>query len=115
MTASTDLEIDLATAHSVQEEIRLPLPLVESNVDYAWLKRLLEDMDELLRKSGVEDRFISSAIRNETHARGAVPSERRAARMQKFARRSLRCNIARLLSEESFRAFSVHLADSVKC
>ncbi len=112
MSTSATANFDLLVARSQQSEIRLPLPLVESNVDYERTKRLLEDMDELLRISGVEDMFIMGSVAAEVEKTGRQPSERRTARLQKFAKRTLRCNVARLLSEESFRTFSVHLADS---
>jgi hypothetical protein len=112
MTTSAASDFDPLLACSQQAVIRLPLPLVESNVDYERTKRLLADMDELLRISGVEERFIMGSVAAEAERVGRQLSERRTARVQEFARRTLRCNIARLLSEESFRSFSVHLADS---
>jgi len=112
MTASSTPDFDPFAACSQQSEIRLPLPLVESNVDYDRMKRLLEDMDQLLRSSGVEERFLMGMVAAEVENTGHHPSERHLARLQKSAKRTLRCNVARLLSEESFRTFSVHLADS---
>lgn len=96
-----------------QETIRLSLPLVEQNVDYQRMSTLLETMDEILSSSGVEQRFVNTFLERELAAHdGQLPSDRRLATITQHARRSLRCMIAMLLSGESYRTFSVHLADS---
>lgn len=95
-----------------QQELRLSLPSVSENVDYERMERLLKTMDEVLRNSGIEEQFILATVEAEIHASGQALNQKRLGRLQKFAKRSLRCNVARLLCEESFRAFSVHLADS---
>ena len=112
MTHSTSADLDRIFALAEQQELRLSLPRVSENVDHERLERLLNTMDEVLRTSGVEDQFVLAIVEAESAESGYALSSKRLGRVQKFAKRSLRCNIARLLCEESFRCFSVHLADS---
>jgi len=95
-----------------QCQIRLRLPAVESNVDYHRQVRLLDDIDGLLLASGVELQVMDAAVAAESALAESVLSAKDRFRCRLFARRSLRCTIARLLSDESFRNFSIHLADS---
>lgn len=95
-----------------QCQIRLRLPAVESNVDYHRQVRLLDDIDGLLLTSGVELQVMDAALAAESALADSVLTAKESYRCRVFARRSLRCTIARLLSGESFRNFSIHLADS---
>lgn len=98
-----------------QSSIRLPLPLVVGNSDYAHHEAVLRRMDEILVSSGVEVEFIASAMRAAREA-GELPAEPLSqARRNEFhllAQRALRCTVARMLSNESYRSFSTHLAES---
>jgi hypothetical protein len=96
----------------VQAMIRLPLPIVVGNRDYAQREGLLRRMDELLKQSGVEAEFVAQAVRQAKGTPDEVLSDRRLATIQRFARQSLRCPIARILSGESHRSFSTHVAES---
>ena len=99
-----------------QPSVRLPLPIVDGSKEFRQYKTLLERMDEILRQSGVDDAFVQHALRQE-HARvdeiGKPLTDRRRASVQRFAIQSLRCAIARILSGESHRKFSIHLGDSI--
>jgi IS5 family transposase len=104
---------------AVQSTIRLPLPLVVGNCDYAEREALLRRMDELLVASGTEAAFIETWMRRLAEesraASGAVPaplSDRRKASVHRQAVTALRCTVARILSNESHRSFSAHLAES---
>jgi IS5 family transposase len=98
-----------------QTVIRLPLPIVEGNRDYRQREDELRRMDELLIRSGVEAACIAHAITAATTDAGnsAKPlSDRRRESIQRYARQGLRCTVARILSNESHRSFSGHLAES---
>lgn len=104
---------------AVQSTIRLPLPIVKGNRDYAEREALLRRMDELLVNSGTEAAFIASWVQREAEsvrtATGVDPeplSDRRKATVHRQAVSALRCTVARILSNESHRSFSTHLAES---
>ncbi|MBA3707671.1 MAG: hypothetical protein H0W83_02480, partial [Planctomycetes bacterium] len=99
-----------------QTRIRLPLPIVVGNRDYQERESLLRRMDEMLRLSGIESGFVSDAVllaeaMNRT-TKGTALGDRSRSRVQAEARRTLRCTFARILSNESHRSFSAHLAES---
>jgi hypothetical protein len=98
-----------------QSTVRLPLPMVAGNRDYQERQRLLQRMNEILVLSGIEQRFIDQAISDEVTALTAMRkslTDRRRSSVQQYARRTLRCTVARILSNESHRQFSCHLAES---
>jgi IS5 family transposase len=98
-----------------QRVIRLPLPIVEGNCDYLQREAELRRMDEVLIRSGIEDACIAHHIAVARSAAGAAAkplSDRRRATIQRQARQGLRCTVARILSNESHRSFSCHLAES---
>lgn len=98
---------------AVQARIRLPLPVVKSNKDYQEKEALLKRMDEILVLSGVQQRFVEQALMKAHEAAGGDGiSDRKAMTVHRFAIQSLRCTIARILSNESHRVFSSHLAES---
>ena len=105
-----------------QPELTAFIPLVVGNIDYTQWREVLERIDEILLKSGLEDEFIQLFIKQyeqdlqkEAEACGKPPKRltpRRLKKAQRYAIQALRCNVARLLTDESFRDFSIHLADS---
>lgn len=99
-----------------QERIRLPLPIVEGNKDYRIKVALLKRMDEILRLSGMEAGFVAEVVAAEDvatmAATGKSMSDRRRGTVQEMAHQTLRCTIARILSDESLRSFACHLAES---
>jgi hypothetical protein len=112
----TIAEVEAARASGAcQEKLRLPLPVVEGNVDYATQERLLREMDAVLVSSGIEDRFCAQMVevrRLEAGKQGHDLSEADQLRAAEHARRTLRCNIARIMNGEAHRVFSLHLAES---
>ena len=104
--------VDLA----VQTLVRLPLPIVEGNKDYRDREALLRRMDELLERSGVESEFLAARVAAARAAAAAdqqAPlTERMRESVHRHARQTLRCTVVRILSNESHRSFSVHLAES---
>jgi hypothetical protein len=98
-----------------QSTVRLPLPMVAGNRDYQERQRLLQRMNEILVLSGIEQRFVDRALSEEITAMAAIHkplTDRRRSSVQQYARRTLRCTVARILSNESHRQFSCHLAES---
>jgi hypothetical protein len=100
---------------AIQTIVRLPLPIVEGNKDYREREALLRRMDEILLASGVEAAFLASRIaaaRSEADDAGEPLTDRMRASIQRHAKQTLRCTVARVLSNESHRQFSSHLAES---
>jgi len=105
-----------------QMDLSRELPVVMGNVDYEEFAWRLEEIDRLLRVSGIEDEFIDTALfgwEQEGRERAKKddrqyrePSAKNLSRMQGIFREALRCNIARLLTEKEYRPFSMRLADS---
>jgi len=100
---------------AAQTVVRLPLPIVQGNRDYREREVLLLRMDEILRLSGVEAEFLAQEIRAK-HERmqtaGGPLADRQRDRVHQYAKQTLRCTIARILSNESHRSFTCHLAES---
>lgn len=100
---------------AVQTTVRLALPIVEGNRDYRDREALLRRMDQLLMISGVEAEFLAARVlstRTMAAEQGTPLTDRMRESVQTHARQSLRCTIARVLSNESHRQFSCHLAES---
>lgn len=105
----------LPSDRAEQTVIRLPLPIVAGNRDYQQREDELRRMDELLIHSGVEAACVAHFIETDVTVAGdeAKPlSDRRRESIQRHARQALRCTVARILSNESHRSFSGHLAES---
>ncbi len=100
---------------AIQTTVRLPLPIVEGNQDYREREELLQRMDELLISSGVEAAFQAArvvAARQEADDQCKPLTDRMRTSVQQHAKQTLRCTVARILSNESHRQFSCHLAES---
>ena len=97
------------------EQYLLPdLPTIVGNVDSQTLRAQLLRMHQLLVDGGIERDFIARSV---SHRRQfAVKRYQKSGKYEKLLRehsaRALRCNLARVLLKEDFRAFSVRLADS---
>lgn len=95
-----------------QLSIPLPLPIVKGNKDYNERKDLLERLDQLLIESGIEVEMQERAL---AEAERDSPKELRdndRLQIQLGTSQALRCQIARVLSMESFRAFAFHVGES---
>lgn len=89
---------------------------IYGNLDYREFRDTLIKIDEILVKSGFEDRLIIETldqylIENELNPTKYYNSKR-ASFDYKRLRYALRCNIARHLTGESYRLFSIRLTDS---
>lgn len=94
-----------------QPTLRPALPCVYGPVDFHDYCDRLKTIDQMLVDGGVEGEFIRLAMAEDP----ANWAEAKPAQLQRFARMSvlaLRCNVARLLTGESFRDFAVRVAES---
>lgn len=92
------------------EELRPRLPTIVGNVDYLTLRLRLEQIDALLRTSGVERDFVQCALVRWKRASAKEPSALQQTRFQQRSRRALRCTVLRTLLQEDYRGFSCQLA-----
>ena len=91
-------------------ELRPALPTIVGNVDYLTLRQRLEQIDELLRVSGVERDFVEQALRGWLAKGRRPPTAQQQVKFQLRSRRALRCNLLRTLLQEDYRGFSCALA-----
>lgn len=92
------------------QELRPQLPTIVGNVDYLTLRQRLEQIDALLRDSGVEQEFVRRALAgwNTAATREVTAVEQR--KFQQRSRRALRCTLLRTLLQEDYRGLSCQLA-----
>lgn len=103
-----------------QLELIPDLPTIVGNKDYTDFKKLLEQIDEFLNYSGVEEKAVQTFIESKiiTNASDecsisiAALNPSQLNRSKRLAVKALRCNIVRHLKQDSFRGFAVRLADS---
>ncbi len=91
-------------------ELRPTLPTIVGNVDYLTLRRRLEQIESLLRASGLEARFVEQALLGWRKPESRRPTARQQQQFQLRSRRALRCTILRTLLQEDYRGFSCALA-----
>ena len=92
------------------EELRPRLPTIVGNVDYLTLRHRLEQIDVLVRTSGVERDFVQRALARWKRASAKEPSALQQTKFQQRSRRALRCTVLRTLLQEDYRGFSCQLA-----
>jgi hypothetical protein len=92
------------------QELRPKLPTIVGNVDYLTLRQRLEQIDTLLRDSGVEQSFVQRALQRRTLAGEREPTVLEQVKYQQRSRRALRCTVLRTLLQEDYRGFSCQLA-----
>lgn len=105
-----------------QTEFSQELPHVIGNVDYTNFRDLLGRISEIIELAGLDDKVMSYAISEakktakETAAKLGTKfkgfSLKEYQTIQSSARQALRCGISRKLTQESYRTFSAHIADS---
>ncbi len=94
-----------------QPSLRPALPCVYGPVDFQVYRERLVTIDRMLVEGGVEAAFVQAAVAEDPAERVAAT----AAQLQSFARQSvlaLRCNVARVLTSQTFRDFAVRAAES---
>jgi len=101
---------------TLQYDLSPELPNIYGHLDYREFQKTLQKIDEILKKSGLEDQLVDQAL-----AKMAAQNKedsavffngKSGAYYWKNLRYALRCTIARHLMGESFRKFSIRLADS---
>ena len=92
------------------QELRPKLPTIVGNVDYLTLRQQLEQIDALLRDSGVEREFVQRALQRWTASGKRPPTAEQQRKFQERSRRALRCTLLQTLLQEDYRAFSCQLA-----
>src|SRR3970040_1684789 len=92
------------------QELRPQLPTIVGNVDYLNLRQDVEEIDALLRTSGVEQDFVERALQGWIGAGSGKPTAQAQWKFQQRSRRALRCTILRTLLQEDYRGFSCQLA-----
>lgn len=99
-----------------QQEFRPALPNVYGALDYRIFRDTLIKIDEILNKTDLEYPLILSALApnmNEPKIDTTLLlNNKRISNRYKKLKHAFRCNIARHLTGESYRAFSMRLADS---
>jgi len=92
------------------QELRPQLPTIVGNVDYLTLRQRLEQIEALLRASGLEQEFVRRALAGwrATATRAGTALEQ--LKFQQRSRRALRCTLLRTLLQEDYRGFSCQLA-----
>jgi hypothetical protein len=93
------------------EPLRPPLPTIEGNVDYRQMRDQLLRIEDLLKLTGIEKRFVAHALEGWAQRHERI-SARAQLNYQLHSRRALRCNFLRTFLKEDFRGFAVRLADS---
>lgn len=104
------------TKISLQLDLCPELPNVYGTLDYREFRDTLIKINEILVKSDLEDKLVSEAlerhlVKNELNPFKFYNSKQAAFQYKKF-KHALRCNIARHLTGEPYRLFSIRLADS---
>jgi hypothetical protein len=99
-----------------QYELCPELPNVYGVKDYREFRETLVKIDEILNKSGLENQLIIQALEQYVDDKQINSSKfydtKDAMFHYKKCRHALRCNIARHLTGESYRSFSIRIADS---
>jgi hypothetical protein len=101
---------------ALQQEFRPALPNIYGTIDYREFREQLIKIDEILTQTDLEHELVSEALTQfvETHSLDAASffQSKKASFHYKKIKHALRCNIARHLTGESYRLFSIRLADS---
>jgi hypothetical protein len=99
-----------------QQELRPELPNVYGTQDYRTFRDTLIKIEEILTKSDLEHKLVVAAVQKSAQkklsSKPVLGSGKNLNYRYKIGRHALRCNIARHLTGESYRLFSLRLADS---
>jgi Transposase DDE domain len=98
----------------LQTTLSPQLPQVFGNAEYREREQMLEDLDQLLRRSGVEAEFISlsTQLYLRGYAGGAIPSASALERQQTHSVLALRTMVLKSILQETYRGLSLQLAQS---
>lgn len=87
-------------------------PILTGSKDFKERVALFRSIDRILVESGLEKTLKSIMVDHEEKERGQSFDPKDQLRFQRSISKSLRTNIARVLSRKSFKEFSIELADS---
>lgn len=97
----------------LQVELSPQLPRVCGNAEYVEREQLLNDLDQLLRSSGVEAEFIAASMEAYLASReDTEPTARALVRHQAHSVRALRTMVLKSILQETYRGLSLQLAQS---
>jgi len=96
----------------LQSQLSPQLPRVCGNAEYAEREQLLNDLDQLLRSSGVEAEFIAVSMEAFLARAGATPSVNAMERHQAHSVKALRSMVLKSILQETYRGLSLQLAQS---
>ena len=101
---------------SLQLELRPEIPNVYGTLDYREFRDTLIKIDEILTRSGLEHKLVTEALNQyvidkKLNATKFYNSKESSLHYKKL-KHALRCNVARHLTGDSYRLFSIRLADS---
>jgi len=95
-----------------QQDLRPELPNVYGTKDYREFRSTLIKIDEILKKGDLETQLITKALTTNSSQSLDPTDHKNFHHRCKILQHALRCNIARHLTGESYRNFSLRLADS---
>ena len=96
-----------------QSEFRPALPTVIGNVDYLRFEEQLKRIDEILKLSGIEERFVEAGVADwlEGAKEGKEPTADQQIKYQRQCRRALRCTLLQRILGEDYRGMSRRMAE----
>ena len=96
-----------------QSEFRPALPTVIGNVDYLRFEEQLKRIDEILKLSEIEERFVEAGVANwlEAAKEGKAPTADQQVKHQSQCRRALRCTLLQRILGEDYRGMSRRMAE----
>ena len=95
-----------------QTFMKVSNPILTGSKDFKERVALFRSIDRILVESGLEKTLKSIMVDHEEKERGQSFDPKDQLRFQRSISKSLRTNIARVLSRKSFKEFSIELADS---
>ena len=93
------------------QELMRELPRVVGNVDFLEYQEQLASINELLVKSGIEQKFVEKRLETWMQQCGRVGLKAQV-RYQGMCIQALRCGIARQLTDREYRKFTRRMAES---
>lgn len=96
----------------IQEQLRPALPRVIGCKDYREQEELLKRVDQILKRSGVEAKFVRLSLEKFQNRSKKQASQKDLIRWSQHSERALRCTILKNLLKEDYRGMSISLAQS---
>ncbi len=97
---------------AIQEYLRPALPRVIGCKDYREQEELLKRVDQILKKSGVESKFVRLSLEKSRRRSKKQAAQKDLIRWSIRSEQALRCTILKNLLRQDYRSMSVSLAQS---